>query len=76
MTRPSLEAPMANPAPTYISPKQLKRLEELAAASQLRAALFPSPSPKTPPARRRSRQYPGGLPNPWWSARPRRRLQG
>ncbi|MFF8717363.1 hypothetical protein ACF07T_39040 [Streptomyces sp. NPDC015184] len=50
-------------APT-LSPERLERLAKLADASRLRAALYPPPKP--PPARRRSRsrQYPGGRPNP------------
>ncbi|OKK05304.1 hypothetical protein AMK09_37800 [Streptomyces sp. CB02488] len=64
---------MVNPIPTYLSPKQLEHLEELADAIRLRAVRFPSPKP--PPVRRRSRQYPGGQPNPWRIARLRRRHQ-
>ncbi|MFD3533384.1 hypothetical protein [Streptomyces sp. NPDC058664] len=54
---------MVNPIPTYISPERLERLEELADASRLRAALYAPPKP--PPVRRRSRtrQYPGGRPS-------------
>ncbi|WP_345045577.1 hypothetical protein [Streptomyces sannanensis] len=63
---------MVEPTPPHLSPEQRERLEQLADASRLRAALFPSPKP---PVRRRSRQYPGGRPNAWWSARPRRRRQ-
>ncbi|MFJ1930440.1 MULTISPECIES: hypothetical protein [unclassified Streptomyces] len=74
LTHPSMEAPMVNPIPPYISPKQRELLEDLTAASRLRAARFPSPKP--PPVRRRSRQYPGGRPNPWRVARLRRRHQG
>ncbi|MGW4758505.1 hypothetical protein [Streptomyces chartreusis] len=62
---------MVTPIPSYISPERLERLEQLADASRLRAALYPSPKP--PPIRRRSRQYPGGRPNPWRAARLRRR---
>lgn len=67
---------MVNPIPThlYLSPEQLEHLEELADASRLRAAR--SPSPKPPPVRRSSWQYPVGRPNPWRSARLRRRHQG
>ncbi|MFD4860653.1 hypothetical protein [Streptomyces atratus] len=57
---------MVDPIPTYISPERLERLAELADAARLRAALFPSPKP--PPVRRRSRQYPAGRPT---SGRPR-----
>ncbi|MFJ5851145.1 hypothetical protein [Streptomyces sp. NPDC092903] len=64
---------MLNPSPTYISPKRLERLEELADAARRRAARLPSPKP---PVRRGSRQYPGGRPNPWRVARLRRRHQG
>ncbi|WP_393053022.1 hypothetical protein [Streptomyces sp. LN549] len=58
-------------SPTHLTPEQLEHLEELVTASRLRAAR--SPSPKPPPTRRRSRQYPGGRPNPWRVARLRRR---
>lgn len=63
---------MVNPIPTHISPERLERLGELADASRLRAALYPSPTP----VRRhsRTRQYPSGRPNPWLSARGRRRV--
>lgn len=65
---------MVNPIPTFLSPQQLERLEELADASRLRVAEL-SRSPKPPPLRRRyrSQQYPGGRPNPWRTARGRRR---
>ncbi|WP_327169964.1 hypothetical protein [Streptomyces subrutilus] len=53
-----------------LSPEQRERLEQLADASRLRTA---HPSPKPPPVRRRSRQYPGGRLNPWRTARLRRR---
>ncbi|MFJ4008082.1 hypothetical protein ACIPWL_32210 [Streptomyces sp. NPDC090023] len=55
-----------------LSPKQRERLERLADASRLRTALYPSPTPRSS-VRRRSRQYPGGRPNPWRTARLRRR---
>ncbi|MET9175825.1 hypothetical protein ABZX64_33030 [Streptomyces misionensis] len=63
---------MVAPTPPHLSPEQRERLEQLAAA-RLRMALYPSPKP--PPVRRRSRsrQYPGGRPNPWRAARGRRR---
>ncbi|MDX3528221.1 hypothetical protein P1P75_17695 [Streptomyces sp. ID05-39B] len=68
---------MVDPIPPYLSPERLKHLQQLADASRLRiaqrAALYPSLEP--PPVRRRSRQYPGGRPNPWRSARLRRRRQ-
>ncbi|MFE3830862.1 hypothetical protein [Streptomyces sp. NPDC059092] len=54
-----------------LSPERRERLEQLANASRLRAALYPSPKP--PPIRRRSRQYPGGRANPWRAARLHRR---
>jgi hypothetical protein len=57
---------MVDPIPPYLSPEHLKRLQQLADASRLRAALYASPKP--PPVRDRSRQYPGGRPNPWRSA--------
>ncbi|MFF8696778.1 hypothetical protein ACF08W_31650 [Streptomyces sp. NPDC015144] len=54
-----------------LSPEQQERLERLTDASRLRQA--ESPTPKPLPVRRRSRQYPGGRPNPWRAARLRRR---
>lgn len=75
---------MADPTPPPVTPEYLKllaeqldrrieRLEQLADASRLRAALDPAPE-TLPPARRRfSRQYPGGRPNPRRTMRPRRR---
>ncbi|MFD3663956.1 hypothetical protein ACFWVF_25790 [Streptomyces sp. NPDC058659] len=54
-----------------LSSEQRERLEQLADASRLRTALYPSPKPR--PVRRRSRQYPDGRPNPWRAARLRRR---
>ncbi|CAL9671107.1 hypothetical protein [Streptomyces sp. enrichment culture] len=64
---------MVAPNPPHLSPEQRERLEQLAEAARLRMAL--SPSPKPPPARRpsRTRQYPGGRPNPWRAERLRRR---
>ncbi|GAA3914518.1 hypothetical protein GCM10023084_77710 [Streptomyces lacrimifluminis] len=64
---------MVVPTLPYLSPERLEHLQQLADASRLRAALYPSPKP--PPIRRRSRsrQYPGGRPNPWRTARLRRR---
>lgn len=64
---------MVEPIPTYLSPERLARLEELADASRLRAALFLSPKP--PPIRRRSRQYPGGWSNTWRYVHLRRHRQ-
>ncbi|MFH8520524.1 hypothetical protein ACH4CE_36810 [Streptomyces gelaticus] len=57
------EAHMVARIPTYISPERLQRLAD---ASELRAALFASPKPS--PVRRRSRQHPGGQPNLWRTA--------
>ncbi|THA28430.1 hypothetical protein E6R18_28140 [Streptomyces sp. A1277] len=65
---------MVAPTPPRLSPEQRERLEQLADAARLRMALYPSPT--TPPptrGRSRSRQYPGGRPNPWRTARGRRR---
>ncbi|OIJ85222.1 hypothetical protein [Streptomyces colonosanans] len=64
---------MVAPIPPYLSPARLEYLQQLTDASRLRAVLYPSP--KLPPVRRRSssRQYPGGRPNPWRTARGRRR---
>ncbi|WP_189867160.1 hypothetical protein [Streptomyces poonensis] len=64
---------MIHPTPPHLSPEQLERLEQLADASRLRAALYPSPKPSPVRRRSRSRQYPGGRPNPWRTARGRRR---
>lgn len=64
---------MVEPVPLHLSPELLERLEQLTDAVRLRAALYPAPKP--PPVRRRSRQYPGGRPNPWRAARLRRRRQ-
>ncbi|MFJ4950769.1 hypothetical protein [Streptomyces sp. NPDC088760] len=61
---------MVHPTPPHLSPEQRERLEQLADAAGLRTALYPSPKP--PPVRRRSRQFPGGRPNPWRSVRGRR----
>ncbi|KOV78399.1 MULTISPECIES: hypothetical protein [Streptomyces] len=63
---------MVHPPPPHLSPEQRERLEQLADAARLRTALYPSPKP--PPVRRRShsRQYSGGRPNPWRTARRRR----
>ncbi|GAA2358921.1 hypothetical protein [Streptomyces cuspidosporus] len=63
---------MVHPTPPHLSPEQRERLEQLADASRLRAALYRSSKP--PPVRRRSRswQYPGGRPNLWRSVRGRR----
>ncbi|MFJ9668774.1 hypothetical protein ACIRPP_29900 [Streptomyces sp. NPDC101219] len=65
---------MVAPIPPYLSPERLEYLQQLADASRLRTALYPSP--KQPPIRRRSRQFPGGRPNPWRTARLRRRRRG
>ncbi|MFJ2819014.1 MULTISPECIES: hypothetical protein [unclassified Streptomyces] len=64
---------MVEPVRPSLSPEQRERLEQLVDAARLRMAQ--SPSPKPPPDRRpsRSRQYPGGRPNPWRTARGRRR---
>jgi hypothetical protein len=61
---------MVHPTPPHLSPEQRERLEQLADAARLRTALYPSPKP--PPVRRRSRQFPRGWPNPWRSVRGRR----
>lgn len=44
---------MVAPTLPYLSPERLEYLQKLADASQLRAALYPSPKP--PPVRRSSR---------------------
>lgn len=62
---------MVVPIPLYLSPEDLKHLQQLADASLLRVALYASLEP--PPVRHRSRQYPCGRPNPWRSVRLRRR---
>ncbi|MFJ9822631.1 hypothetical protein ACIRU3_47115 [Streptomyces sp. NPDC101151] len=63
---------MVHPTPPHLSPEQRERLDQLADASRLCAALYPSPKP--PPVRRgsRSRQFPGGRPNPLRTVRGRR----
>ncbi|WP_424864040.1 hypothetical protein [Streptomyces sp. MMS24-I29] len=65
---------MVEPVRLSLSPEQRERLEQLADAARLRVAAL-HPSPKPPPVRRRSRsrQYPGGRPNPWRTGRGRRR---
>ncbi|WP_435059719.1 hypothetical protein [Streptomyces sp. bgisy060] len=65
---------MVNPAPPHLSPEQRERLERLVDAVRLRTVLYPSPKPPLRP-RARSRQYPGGRPNPWRSACTHRRRQ-
>ncbi|MEU9331286.1 hypothetical protein AB0D91_47630 [Streptomyces canus] len=62
---------MVDPIAPFLSPERLKHLQQLADAARLRAALYPSPKP--PPVRRPSRQYPGGRSNPWRAPRVRRR---
>ncbi|MFE1781012.1 hypothetical protein ACFW9F_00090 [Streptomyces sp. NPDC059506] len=62
---------MVAPALPHLSPEQRERLEQLADAARLRAALFPSSKPAR--RRSRSRQYPGGRPNLWRTAWGRRR---
>ncbi|MCZ0983796.1 hypothetical protein O1L60_44325 [Streptomyces diastatochromogenes] len=63
---------MVNPVSTpHLLPEQRERLERLVDAVRLRTVLYPFPKP--PPIRRRSRQYPGGRPNPWRAACLRRR---
>ncbi|MCF2131068.1 hypothetical protein L1I79_32285 [Strepomyces sp. STD 3.1] len=63
---------MVHPTLPHLSPEQCERLEQLADASRLRAALYPSPKPPSVRRRSRSRQYPGGRPSPWRSVRGRR----
>ncbi|MFB6807596.1 hypothetical protein [Streptomyces sp. NPDC056387] len=62
---------MVDPIP-HLSPEQRERLEQIADAVRLRAALYPPPKPE--PVRRssRSRQFPGGRPNQWRAGRGRR----
>ncbi|MFE9016825.1 hypothetical protein [Streptomyces cyaneofuscatus] len=62
---------MVAPMLPHLSPAQRERLEQLADAARLRTALYPSPKPT--PARRRSRQYPGGRPHMGRTGRGRRR---
>ncbi|MER8003432.1 hypothetical protein [Streptomyces sp. NPDC095613] len=64
---------MVVPIPSYLLPQRLEHVQQFADASRLRAALYPSPKP--PPVRRRSRsrQYFGGRPIPWRTARGCRR---
>lgn len=76
------EVRMTDPTPPRVTPEYLQllaeslnrridRLEELADAARLRGALYPAPQPPSA-RRRRSREYPGGRPNPWRAARLRR----
>ncbi|MER5501913.1 hypothetical protein ABT096_32570 [Streptomyces sp. NPDC002561] len=62
---------MVAPTLPHLSPEHLERLAELADASRLRAALPPPPKPPPARCRSRSRQYPGGWPNPWRTGRRR-----
>ncbi|MEU6481053.1 hypothetical protein ABZ858_30090 [Streptomyces sp. NPDC047017] len=64
---------MVAPIPLHLSPERLKHVQQLADASRPRAALYPSP--KSTPARRRSRsrQFPGARPNLRRTVRGRRR---
>ncbi|TVL90234.1 hypothetical protein [Streptomyces sp. SAJ15] len=64
---------MVEPVRPSLSPEQRERLEQLADAARLRMALYPSPKPPPVRGRSRSRQYPGGRPNLWRTARGRRR---
>ncbi|MCZ9340521.1 hypothetical protein NGM37_22440, partial [Streptomyces sp. TRM76130] len=64
---------MVKPVRPSLSPEQRERLEQLADAARLRMALYPSPTPLPVRGRSRSRQYPGGRPHPWRTARGRRR---
>ncbi|MEU0219077.1 hypothetical protein ABZ281_30055 [Streptomyces sp. NPDC006265] len=69
---------MVDPTPLHLSPEQREHLEQLIDASRLRMAQLAAlnRSPKPPPRRPRTRQYPGGRPNPWRTARLPRRRQG
>ncbi len=64
---------MVAPTLPHLSPAQRERLEQLAEAARLHAALYPVPKPPAVQRRSRSRQYPGGRPSPWRTARGRRR---
>lgn len=64
---------MVAPTPSHLSPEQRERLEQLADAAQLRTALYPPSKPAPAWRRSRSRQYPGGRPSPWRTARGCRR---
>ncbi|MFD3716443.1 hypothetical protein [Streptomyces sp. NPDC058677] len=62
---------MVDPIPPYLSPERLKHLQQLADASLLRAALYPSLKPPPGPAPLAAiPRWP--KPNPWRSARLRR----
>ncbi|MEU5958824.1 hypothetical protein [Streptomyces sp. NPDC047525] len=65
---------MIEPAKLHLSLELRERLEQIADASRLRSALYPSPEPQLI-RRRSSRQYPGGRPNPRFIARLCRRHQ-
>ncbi|MFE6630330.1 MULTISPECIES: hypothetical protein [Streptomyces] len=64
---------MVEPVRLSLSPEQRERLEQLADAARLRMALYPLPTSPPVRGRSRSRQYPGGRPNLWRTARGRRR---
>ncbi|MFJ3505389.1 hypothetical protein [Streptomyces sp. NPDC090135] len=55
-----------------LTPELLARLEQLADAVRLRAVLYAEPAVPAPVRGRRTRQYPGGRPNPPRAARPHR----
>jgi len=64
-----------DPTPLQLSPERLRRLRRLVEEIRRRQASYPSPT--LPQPRRRTRQYPGGQPNPpWQPVRPRRRRRG
>jgi hypothetical protein len=65
---------MMDPTGRQLSPERLHLIRQLVEESRRRQAMYPSPKP--PQRRRRMRQYPGGRPNPWRSARLRMRRRG
>jgi hypothetical protein len=65
---------MVDPIPSELSPERLQQIQQLVDEIRQRQAVHAPPKPPQP--RRRSRQYPGGRPNPWQSARHRKRRQG
>ncbi|WP_242425920.1 hypothetical protein [Streptomyces sp. Root63] len=66
MVAPTLPLP-------HLSPAQRERLEQLAEAARLRAALYPVPKPPAVQRRSRSRQYPAGRASRRGTGRGRRR---
>ncbi|MGW9453795.1 hypothetical protein [Streptomyces sp. NPDC055632] len=62
---------MAHPIPD-LTPELLKRLGQITDAVRLRAVLYAAPAVPAPVRGHRTRQYPGGRPNPPRAVRPHR----